>query len=441
MKKIICAVLSLIFVVSFVFAKDIHANNEPRCREFLDEMVFCKFLQGTDKGLELEKTLTRAEAAVLINRLIGGEYEATVKTHSHPFTDVPDWATADVGYVYEQKLINGVSDTLFAPQRTVSAQEFYAMLLRVLGYSEKNGDFSFKDTLAFSQKIGLLSADEANIISSEFTRDGATVAMYNALISVPKGEKLPLCKIVAADINASYPNEYADVLLGTSDTYNVLSTAIRNMDNLKNYTLTQDGTYITKYSADNSSVKESYSCIVLSDLVSDTTIYTTSLKTTTGNKTETLAQTLFSNKYGAYLEAKTETGPAQYSQLAKDKNEHAHSIASVHNLFAPDANFITNFDLTETENSYILTGFNNRYNLLYDITSNVACDYFYNMTVTIDKETMLISSAEVTYKDTWEKDDGEVIDVDYKVTFVFENINSTDVSSVAEKLEFIPIEI
>ncbi len=440
MKKIICAVLSLILVISFAYAKDINANIAPRCSEFLDKMVFCEFLRGTDKGLELEKSLTRAEAAALINRIIGGEYEATVKSHTHPFTDVPDWANADVGYIYEKKFINGVSDTLFAPQRAVSAQEFYAMLLRVLGYSEKNGDFSFKEVLSFSQKIGLLSADEADAVSKGFTRDGATVAMYNALITVPKGEKMPLCKIVASDINASYSIVCADVLLGTSDTYNVLSTAIRNMDNLKNYTLTQDGTYITKYSSDNRQANETYSCTVLTDLVTDTAIYETSLETSVNNKTETLKQTLFSNKNGAYMEAKTESGPAQYSQLAKDKNEHAHSLALVHRLFAPDANFVTNFDCTETETSYILKGFNNRYNLLYDITSNVTCDYFYDMTVTIDKETMLISSAEVTYSDIWHKDD-ETVNVDYKVKFEFRDINSTDVSSVAEKLEFIPIEI
>ena len=55
--------------------------------------------QGTNKGFELESTLTREQAVTLIVRLLGAEAEAKEKSAEHPFTDVlaweaPMWATA-----------------------------------------------------------------------------------------------------------------------------------------------------------------------------------------------------------------------------------------------------------------------------------------------------------------------------------------------------------
>lgn len=44
--------------------------------------------QGTNKGFELEKTLTREQAITLIVRLLGAEAEAKEKNPEHPFTDV-----------------------------------------------------------------------------------------------------------------------------------------------------------------------------------------------------------------------------------------------------------------------------------------------------------------------------------------------------------------
>ncbi len=436
MKKIICAIMSAITLMSFTFAAE-----TPRSQPFLDKMILCEFLRGTDKGLELNKSLTRAESAVLINRLIGGEFEAVVHTHSHPFTDVPQWASNDVGYIYESGYINGISNTSFAPQKAVSAQEFYAMILRVLGYSEKNGDFEYKNVLSFAQEIGILSSDESEAVSNNFDRDGATVAMYNALRFIPKGENLPLCKIVSEKINASYTSVHADVLLDSSKTYEVMSDVLDAMNSLENYTMTQCGTYTTYNNTTKKQSKEAYQCTVYSNLTSNTAVYTTKLDTTIDKNTETLTQNLYCNRNGMFLESKTTNNIPKYNELLDCGEDLARTYSAVHILFAPNAQYITAFDCSETNESYLLKGFSNQYNLLYDITSKAICDYYYDMIITINKETMLIEKAEIMYTDVWNTESGEVIDVDYHVSFTFSDINSTDVEEKAESLTFRPTEI
>ena len=50
----------------------------------------------------LEKTATRAEALVMLIRLLGEEDAALSSLAAHPFTDVPAWADRYVAYAYEK---------------------------------------------------------------------------------------------------------------------------------------------------------------------------------------------------------------------------------------------------------------------------------------------------------------------------------------------------
>lgn len=63
------------------------AANFTNCADALHEMGL---FSGTDKGYELDRAPTRAESAVMLVRLLGGEKEATEKNYKTPFTDVPD---------------------------------------------------------------------------------------------------------------------------------------------------------------------------------------------------------------------------------------------------------------------------------------------------------------------------------------------------------------
>ena len=52
--------------------------------------------------------------------------------------------------------MNGVGDTYFGAQETATVQQFATMLLRVLGYSDKTGDFSYENAKNFAIQLGLL---------------------------------------------------------------------------------------------------------------------------------------------------------------------------------------------------------------------------------------------------------------------------------------------
>ena len=59
-------------------------------------------------------------------------FGATVS--AHPFTDTQGhWADEEIGYAYENKIVNGYGDGLFKPQGTVTRAEFVKMLMSVIG--------------------------------------------------------------------------------------------------------------------------------------------------------------------------------------------------------------------------------------------------------------------------------------------------------------------
>lgn len=105
-------------------------NNNPEDQaEMLKKLGL--FL-GTDQGFELERAMTRAEAAAMLFRFLGGAQQGGGETYSHPFTDVPAWAADAVGWLYQQQLTYGVSDTKYGAEQPVTADQYAAFLSRAL---------------------------------------------------------------------------------------------------------------------------------------------------------------------------------------------------------------------------------------------------------------------------------------------------------------------
>lgn len=92
--------------------------------------------RGTDKGFELDREMTRAEAITMLVRALGAEKEALECEHPHGFTDVPAWANGYVAYANKYMLTNGISETEFGSDKTVTAREYLAFILRALGYTD-----------------------------------------------------------------------------------------------------------------------------------------------------------------------------------------------------------------------------------------------------------------------------------------------------------------
>lgn len=89
---------------------------------------------GTDHGFALDEKVTRAQAAVMVLRMIGEEGNENEGAAS-PFLDTRGhWAEASIAKAYDLKIVSGTSADTFEPERGVTGREFVRMLLGAMGY-------------------------------------------------------------------------------------------------------------------------------------------------------------------------------------------------------------------------------------------------------------------------------------------------------------------
>jgi hypothetical protein len=109
-------------------------------------------LRGTGKGFELHRVPTRSEILVMIIRLLGKEQEALESSYSHPFEDTK-WDAPYISYGYNHSIVNGVSANSFGGSQQASLRQYCAMLLRLLGYNEASGDFTYQNSVQFASLV------------------------------------------------------------------------------------------------------------------------------------------------------------------------------------------------------------------------------------------------------------------------------------------------
>ena len=159
------------------------AANYTNCADSLHEMGL---FQGTQNGYDLDRTPTRAEAAVMLVRLLGKEAEAKALTYTAPFTDLKGWEKPYVQYLYSNGLANGTNRTTFNPTGKCTAQIYATFLLRALGYSD-TADFSYANAIETAREQGIYDTGIINV--QNFLRDDAAAASYTALSVSPKNSE------------------------------------------------------------------------------------------------------------------------------------------------------------------------------------------------------------------------------------------------------------
>ena len=170
MKKIFATLITVVLLCVFfclsASAGDVDIHHE-KCAEALREL---NLFRGTDKGFELERPMTRAEAAAMLVRFLGAEKTAMNGNFTHPFTDVPEWADGYVGWLYQSGLTKGVSKTLYGSQQPVTAWQYATFITRALNDHE---------TIMPS----LITEEEINAIDSKskFIRADAVILSARAL--------------------------------------------------------------------------------------------------------------------------------------------------------------------------------------------------------------------------------------------------------------------
>lgn len=108
---------------------------------------------------------SRMEAATLLVRLSGGEQEAMETPWLSGFLDVPHEQEYILDYAVRKGWVTGYSAVRFAPDDGVTANAWFAFLLRMLGYTEKAGDFSYDGATLFARHIGLTDTDYHGILT------------------------------------------------------------------------------------------------------------------------------------------------------------------------------------------------------------------------------------------------------------------------------------
>ncbi|MBQ9599898.1 MAG: leucine-rich repeat protein [Clostridia bacterium] len=182
MKRTLSLLICLVLCMTSVVITPVHAardiSNEEIMAQYLKDLGLFKGV--SENNMDLERVPTRLEALVMLIRVLGEEKAALEGNYHHPFTDVPAWADAYVGYAYEKGLTKGVSDTQFGTQNA-SATTYLTFILRALGYSDVNGvDFSWDDPYALAARQGILSD---TVDTDNFLRADAVTVSYLALFS------------------------------------------------------------------------------------------------------------------------------------------------------------------------------------------------------------------------------------------------------------------
>ncbi len=170
MKRLFATVFLIIMlcaVLAFSSSAATLEGDAQSCAEALREL---NLFLGTDKGFELERPMTRAEAATMLVRFFGAEEKALAGNWKHPFTDVPQWADKYVGWLYVSGLTKGVAPTRYGSQQPVTAWQYGTFITRALQDDE-------------TIPSGLINEEEITAIDTnkKFIRADAAIMSIRAL--------------------------------------------------------------------------------------------------------------------------------------------------------------------------------------------------------------------------------------------------------------------
>ncbi|MDD3271021.1 MAG: S-layer homology domain-containing protein [Syntrophomonadaceae bacterium] len=148
-------------------------NNDP-----YDQAEMLKQLGlfgGTEKGVELERNMTRAEAAVMLVRFMGTEGQVRAGIWHHPFKDVPQWANKYIGWLYQNGLTSGMSKTRYGAKQNINLEQYAVFLSRAVCGNDN------------WQSNGIATADEVKLWDKDnrfFTR-AAAIGMSTRALTLP----------------------------------------------------------------------------------------------------------------------------------------------------------------------------------------------------------------------------------------------------------------
>lgn len=183
-KRILSLLLACVLLVGMLAVPAGASGSSEESTHRADQLASLGLFQGTGGGYQLDAVPTRIQGLVMLLRLLGLEDEALAYTDPSPFTDV-SWGDNYVAYAYFNGLTNGTSGTTFSPNTTLNANGYVTFLLRALGYSDAEGDFSWSDALSFARDISMMDASSASTLAKVTMNRGDMVDLSYAALTCP----------------------------------------------------------------------------------------------------------------------------------------------------------------------------------------------------------------------------------------------------------------
>lgn len=212
MKKVLSFVLVLTLVLgsfSMVFAADTRTGSqltdiaENANADAIIANCDLGIITGyTDGSFKPAQSVTRAEFAAMITRMLGVPDSALAGYSKTSFVDMGGygWANSYIGFCEAKGIINGYGDGTFGPGRTVTVNEAITMVLRAIGYTSNSSELVGtwpSNYVTLGKRLGLYD-DVAT--TTTIDRANAAQVIYNALT----------CTVVAVDADGKTTDAYVD---------------------------------------------------------------------------------------------------------------------------------------------------------------------------------------------------------------------------------------
>ena len=144
----------------------------------------------TETTIVPQATYTRAQAAKIITTMVLGVNGAKSCVASYaPFDDVAanHWAAGYIAFCKEQGIIDGVTDTTFDPEGTLTGYQWAKMLLAAVGFNANNeleGASWSLNTARIGHEVGLFNGDSAAADHTPLRREQAMLYAFNTLSGI-----------------------------------------------------------------------------------------------------------------------------------------------------------------------------------------------------------------------------------------------------------------
>ena len=143
--------------------------------------IFTGFEDGT---FRLNDTVTRAQMAAIICRMLGYESQAESSSGSTVFTDVPadHWASGYINVAQQMGIINGYGGGLFGPEDKVTYEQAVKMVVCALGYdmvAQRKGGYP-TGYLSVASSEGI-TKNSKGTVGEPAKRSTLVMLVYNSL--------------------------------------------------------------------------------------------------------------------------------------------------------------------------------------------------------------------------------------------------------------------